>query len=741
MIGVVIGGVASGVGKTTLTLGLIGALRRRGLTVQPFKVGPDYIDPSQHAQVAGRPSRNLDSWQVPEEGLRELFARAAASADAALVEGVMGLFDGRTGGGEVGSTAQVAKLLGLPVLLVVDAAKAARSVAATVLGCLALDPAVKVIGVVLNNVAGERHAEIGREAIESLTSVPVLGWLPRNADLRQEERYLGLVPAAERQLSAALIARTTALVEEHVDVDRLVSLAQVGPPQAGESGLFPAETMLPQTRIAVAQDEAFSFYYQDSLDLLSAWGAELVPFSPLRDGALPPNVGGVYLGGGFPELFAIELSVNAPMLASVRAAAQADLPIYAECGGLMYLQEALIDADGRRHRMAGIVPGQSTLVGKRLTLGYREVRARRDTPVALAGQTLRGHEFHWSVCDRLPPDRAAYDVLGGAPRAEGFAGNSVLASYVHLHFASDTALAPRFVRTCSPASASPDTGTSDVGRSQHLPTQDASGQAHFDSHLPRTAPSASPTCRIVGGGDLPERGSLQEPGSFLRQHGLPPADIEALSHRRIEAVMSDRLPEFEPERGLVARLVYTTGDPDIAARVALVGDPIAAAVNALADGGPLIVDVGMVSAGISRTLLAALGVEMHVAIRAEGIDLVAARHYITRSAAGIFALSGALDGAVVAIGNAPTALLALLDLVNSQGIRPAVIVGMPVGFVAAEESKELLLGAGLPCVTVRGTRGGSPLAAATVNYLLNLAARRRSPTFLPGYRGAEITSS
>ena len=446
--GLVVGGLASGVGKTTLTLGLIGALKRRGLRVQPFKVGPDYIDPSQHAQVAGVPSRNLDSWQVPEDALRELFARATQTADAAVVEGVMGLFDGRTGGGEIGSTAHVAKLLGLPVLLVVDAAKAARSVAAVVLGCRSLDPDLNVVGVVLNNVAGERHAEIGREAIESLAGVPVLGWLPRNADLRQEERYLGLVPAAERQLPSALLARTTALVEEHVDVPRLVQLATVRRPIAESSGLFPCAPQSRRARIAVAQDEAFSFYYHDSLDLLAAWGAELVPFSPLRDGALPEQIDGVYLGGGFPELFAIELAVNAPMLASIRQAAGAGLPVYAECGGLMYLQESLTDADGRRHRMAGIVPGESTLVGKRLTLGYREVRARQDTPLARAGQQLRGHEFHWSICDAPGPGTAAYDVLGGAARVEGYVSANVLASYVHLHFASDAGLARRFVESC-----------------------------------------------------------------------------------------------------------------------------------------------------------------------------------------------------------------------------------------------------------------------------------------------------
>lgn len=694
MIGLVVGGVASGVGKTTLTLGLIGALKRRGLAVQAFKVGPDYIDPSQHAQVAGRPARNLDSWQLPEAALWELFARAAGSADAAIVEGVMGLFDGRTGGGEIGSTAHIAKLLGLPVLLVVDAAKAARSVAATVLGCQALDPGLRIVGVVLNNAAGARHAEIGREAIESLTSVPVLGWLPRNADLRQEERYLGLVPAVERQLPAGLVDRVTALVEEHLDVDRLLRVARVARLGARPAGLFPRDPIPSRVRIAVAQDEAFSFYYQDSLDLLTAWGAELVPFSPLRDEALPGGIGGVYLGGGFPELFAIDLAVNAPMLTSLRAAARAGLPIYGECGGLMYLQESLVDADGRRHRMAGLVPGESTLAGKRLTLGYREVRARRDTPIAQAGQRLRGHEFHWSVCEPPPEPLAAYDVLGDTPRAEGYAAGNVLASYVHLHFASDPTLAPRFVDACATGAPSPDP----------FPVERGAGAMRV----------GDPMVGMIEG--IP-------PGPLLREHGLPPSEIEPLSRRRIEAAIGDRLPASEPERGLVARLVYAAGDPDLAERVSLLGDPIPAAVAALARGSNLVVDVGMVAAGLSQKLLAGLGLRVHVAIRADGVAAHAARHGITRSAAGVLALADRLDGAVVAIGNAPTALLALLDLCAGGGIRPAAVVGMPVGFVAADESKELLLASGLPAIVVRGTRGGSPLAAATVNYLLGLAAR------------------
>jgi cobyrinic acid a,c-diamide synthase len=702
VIGLVVGGVASGVGKTTLTLGLIGALRRRGLAVQPFKVGPDYIDPSHHTQAAGRTSRNLDSWLLPEPALRELFARAARVADAAIVEGVMGLFDGRSGEGETGSTAQVAKLLGLPVVLVVDAGKAARSVAATVLGFQSLDPDLRMVGVVLNNVSGERHAELGREAVEELARVSVLGWLPRDAELRQEERNLGLVPAAERRVPERLLGRAAAQVERHLDLDRLCRLAQIEPPAAGSSALFPAEALPVRARIAVARDEAFSFYYQDNLDLLTAYGAELAPFSPLRDPALPGDVGGVYLGGGFPELFATELAANAPMLASMRAAAVRGLPIYAECGGLMYLQERLVDPDDRPHVMAGLLPGASALTKQRLTLGYREVRARQASALLPAGRLVRGHEFHWSVADPPPPGLAAYDIVGEPGRVEGFAVGSVLASYVHLHFGSEPALARRFVEACSAPrreAASPPPGTS--------------------SAPPRTAsrPESRPE---------PSRDGQLRARTLLRRHGLPPDEIEALSRRRIDELIGHRLPPSEPERGLVARLVYAAGDPELVERVTLRGEPIEVGISALTRDGRLVVDVGMVAAGISRASLAGVGVTNYVAIQARGAARLAEERGITRSAAGILALGLALDGAVVAIGNAPTALLALLDLAADGAARPALVVGMPVGFVAAEDAKDLLLASGLPAVVVQGTRGGSALAAATVNYLLRLAVERRS---------------
>ena len=718
MIGLVIGGVASGVGKTTLTLGLIGTMRRRGLTVQPFKVGPDYIDPSQHTQAAGRPSRNLDSWLLPEAHLRELFERASVSADVALVEGVMGLFDGRSGGGEIGSTAHVAKLLGLPVLLVADAAKAARSIAAVVLGCRTLDPHLKMLGVVLNNVGSEAHARAAIDPIEREAGVPVLGWLPRDPDLRQEERYLGLVPAGERRLPASLLERATAQVTGHLDLDRLIQLAQATPRPATASGLFPAEPVTAQARLAVAQDEAFGFYYQDSLDLLAAWGAEIVPFSPLADAALPADIDGIYLGGGFPELFARDLSANDSMLESLRSAAARDVPVYGECGGLMYLQEGLVDRDGARHALAGLFSGWSTMEKARLTLGYREVRAHRPTLLLDATDAVRGHEFHWSIGEPPPPELAAYKMAGSPERLEGFATGNLLGSYVHLHFGSDARLAPRLVEACAAA------------RQSRVAEATPRGFFEWSASPPGafTKPDYVPHGR--GGVDavdsVRERAGVRDQspmiGPLLIRFGLPPDRIERLSHERLAERLNGSLPATEHERALVARLVYAAGDPDLADKVVVQHAGIDAAVEAVRNGATVIVDVKMVAAGVSRNLLERAGSGLLVALDATGADDLAARHGITRTAAGILAIGARLDGAVVAIGNAPTALLALLDLVSAGQARPAAIIGVPVGFVAAAESKEALLASDLPCVTVRGTRGGSALAAAAVNYVLRLAA-------------------
>ncbi|TAJ23370.1 MAG: cobyrinate a,c-diamide synthase [Planctomycetota bacterium] len=451
MRGIVLAGTTSGVGKTTLTTGVIGALRARGLTVAPFKVGPDYIDPTYHAKAAGRPCHNLDSWMLSHDALRDVFRRATVSSDFAVVEGVMGLFDGRSSSDEIGSTAEVAKLLGLPVVLVVDAAKVGRSVAALVLGYQQFDPDLRMAGVILNNVGSANHAAICREAILAATGLPVFGALTRDEALRAPERHLGLVPTVEGRLAESYFEAAANKVAEQVDVAALLeagatpSMSSWTPP----GGLWPASAPTARVPIAVARDEAFSFVYAENLALLEAWGAEVIPFSPLHDTRVPDGARGVLIGGGFPELYAEALASNRPMLESVREVAGRGVPVYAECGGLMYLGESLTDGEGRAHALAGVVPVRSSMSRARLTLGYRTATARADGPHVARGQTVRGHEFHWSTLEAAPSvDKAAYD-LAEEGTIEGYVRGNVWASYVHLHFASDVGLAPRLVTTCA----------------------------------------------------------------------------------------------------------------------------------------------------------------------------------------------------------------------------------------------------------------------------------------------------
>jgi len=439
MKGVLIAGVSSGVGKTTVTVGLIAALRQRGLHVQPFKVGPDYIDTSYHSQAAGGlASRNLDLWLVPVQTMRALYARTASHADIAIVEGVMGLFDGRLGGQGLASSAHVARELDLPVVLVVDAGTLSWSAGALVLGYHSFDRDLRLAGVILNRVGGPLHAAELKESIEQRVGIPVLGWLPNLPELAVPERYLGLVPTTEGSGWHTYLAAAEAAVASGVDLTRVLELAGGRAPDLPDGDLFPAERVAPGAAIAVARDEAFSFYYQDGLDLLEAWGAELVPFSPLADAAPPAGTSAIYIGGGFPELFAAGLARNGQMLESLRAAHARGTPIYAECGGLMLLGRSLVDAAGQRHAMAGIVPMDSTLAGTRLTIGYRDARAVRDTLLLDRGQTVRAHEFHWSSPELdIAPQNAAYAVDDRQPRTEGFAAGQTLASYLHVHFGAD----------------------------------------------------------------------------------------------------------------------------------------------------------------------------------------------------------------------------------------------------------------------------------------------------------------
>ena len=442
---IVVAGTASGTGKTTLALGLMAALRRRGLRVQPFKVGPDFIDPLHHNAVAGRASRNLDTVLCGVRTVTALAARAMRDADVAVVEGVLGLYDGRLGGGDQGSTAEVARLLDADVVLVVDAARAARSTAAVALGFAHFDPRVRIVGVVLNRVGSDRHEQAARDAVEAV-GLRVLGAIPRDPALTLPERYLGLIPPQERAHAPRWVTALENTVERHVDVDTLLRIAAEpgGPAAASGDDPFALPAAPSRARIAVAKDAAFTFHYQDALDLLALRGAELIPFSPLADAALP-DCDALILPGGFPERFATVLHDNAAMRASVSASVGGGMPVVAECGGAMYLGTHIADEDGTAHAMCSVLPYGTRMARSRRALGYRTAHALRDSPILRSGEVATGHEFHWSHADPdIDGSNAAYH-LDETDTVEGYARGNVLASYVHLHLCGVPAAAARLV--------------------------------------------------------------------------------------------------------------------------------------------------------------------------------------------------------------------------------------------------------------------------------------------------------
>ncbi len=446
---IVVAGTTSGIGKTTVTIGLMGALTRRKFKVQPFKTGPDYIDPTYHTWVTGATSRNLDTWLVSRNAVVELFNRAMTGKDIAVIEGVMGLYDGRSSTTEEASTAEMAKLIGAPVLLVVDSRKTARSLAAMVTGYQTFDPALRIGGVILNGIGSEGHLKLCQEAIEHYTGIPVLGYLPRRDNLSLPERHLGLIPAVENPASNEFLDQLIAQCEATFNIPEILRLAEQAAVPKVEQTLFPPINRPPVVSIAVAKDKAFSFYYQDSLDLLEAWGAELVPFSPLQDAQLPRGVSGLYIGGGFPEMYAADLAGNESMRQAIASAARGGMPIYAECGGLMYLGRSIRDLEGYEYAMVGALPVSSRIDTPRLSLGYRTIQALTDGPLLKQGEIVHGHEFHWSVLQDVAADTpSAYKVIEKGEHMEGFHQRNLLASYIHVHLGGLPFMASRLINFC-----------------------------------------------------------------------------------------------------------------------------------------------------------------------------------------------------------------------------------------------------------------------------------------------------
>ncbi len=447
MIAFMVAGTASGVGKTTVALALMAALREHGYAVQPFKCGPDFLDTGHQSAICGRPSRNLDTWMLDAEANRTIFASASRDADAAVVEGAMGLYDGANGGTEEGSPAEIAKLLSLPVILVLDASKTARSIAAVVKGFESFDPALRFAGIVLNRVAGERHYRMLETAICQVTSTPLLGYLPKDPRISISERYLGLHTTEETTSTNDLVATLAEIARKHLHPEPLLGLSWTGA-EASHQAAPVARVEGSRMRIGVARDKAFSFYYEDNFDLLREHGADIIPFSPLLDAQLPENLDGLYLGGGYPELYADALSRNATMLAAIRAFAEAGKPVYAECGGMIYLGQSLALLDGHSYTMAGLLPLQFEMTLRLVHFGYVQVEFTEDCLLGKKGTTVRGHSFHCSRIQAGSSMPAAYWLnysLSGREEPEGFHVKNVLASYVHLHFRGNPTLAPSLV--------------------------------------------------------------------------------------------------------------------------------------------------------------------------------------------------------------------------------------------------------------------------------------------------------
>lgn len=437
----VLAGTGSGCGKTTVTLGLLKLLQQRGLRVQPYKVGPDYLDTGWHTALCGVPSRNLDSFMLPPAVLNALFCEHMQQADIAVIEGVMGLYDGYGTDPNYCSSAAMAKQLGCPVILLVDGKAVSTSIAATVMGFQHFDPSLNIAGVIVNRVNSDSHFQLLKSAIERYCNLPVLGYVPRAEGVSLPERHLGLVTARESTLDSQPWLDFAAGLESTLDIDRLLALSELAELPAGE---WPAAPLHGNgLTLALADDEAFNFYYPDNLALLERAGVTIVRFSPLHDSVLP-DCQMLWLGGGYPELHARALAANTPMLEQLRAAHRRGVAIYAECGGLMYLGSTLEDAQGDIHTMADILPGASKM-GKRLTrFGYCEAQAERQTLLAAPGEVLRGHEFHYSdFSAQLPATMACRKTRDGAVLQQwqgGWQIGNTFASYLHLHFAQRPAM-------------------------------------------------------------------------------------------------------------------------------------------------------------------------------------------------------------------------------------------------------------------------------------------------------------
>jgi cobyrinic acid a,c-diamide synthase len=443
---ILIAATHSGAGKTTATGVVLRALSRRGLETQAFKIGPDFIDSAYHAEATGRPAINLDVWMTGDDGVRQSHRRWSRDADVSVIESMGALHDGADASGH-GSAAHVAKLLGVPVIVVLDVWGMTRTAGAILEGLRAFDPEVDVAGCILNRAGGREHAEMIMEALPASLRPLVVGTIERRPELEIPERHLGLVTVEENAVAAAEREQAYVGAGELLDVERIVEIAGTRPSEPRATALTTRPA--PLARLAIARDRAFCFYYEENLELLRDAGFELVPFEPTSDPRLPPDVHAVYIGGGYPESFATELEANGSLADELRERAADGMPVYAECGGLLYLARSLTGFDGVRREMSGVLPLDAAMDADRLAIRYVEVRTRGASPLGPAGTTARGQEFHQSRVADAAIEPTLFDVTSstGQTYRDGYHSGGVVASYVHLHFASNPALVTSLMRS------------------------------------------------------------------------------------------------------------------------------------------------------------------------------------------------------------------------------------------------------------------------------------------------------
>ncbi|MEW9699100.1 cobyrinate a,c-diamide synthase [Paenibacillus sp. SI8] len=449
---IVIAGTGSGVGKTTMTIGLMAALQKRGLIVQGFKCGPDYIDPTYHTAVTSRVSRNLDAWMAGREAVKEIYLRGSQGADISIVEGVMGMYDGKNPLTDEGSTADIGRILDAPVLLVVNIASMARSAAAIVRGFQQFGQGDRIVGVIANRAGSEGHFKMVKAAIEQECGIPVIGYLPREADIELPERHLGLVPSIERGEMQPFFDKLIERISTHIDLDKLLEIAACEPMASSSMATLSVRSSNEKrVQIAVAKDAAFHFYYPENLELLEAGGGEIVYFSPLAGEEVPAEADGLYIGGGFPEEFAEQLAAHEHVKTSIRERVAEGIPTLAECGGFMYLTEQIVDTSGNVYPMVGIIPGRVSMGTKLAALGYREVEGGEGNFLFALGERARGHEFHYSSFQAKEGAQfnAAFQSKGRfGTKAEGYTHKNVVAGYTHLYFASQPRMVDTWIKAC-----------------------------------------------------------------------------------------------------------------------------------------------------------------------------------------------------------------------------------------------------------------------------------------------------